>query len=173
VLGVLVAYLFRYRSDLASRLERSPAASWLLAGTSLTCMLVLSTASTPLDIPYFQFGNAWPDWLRPATLALGRYCFSLAFACLIWLSLGRSSAGRALGGLLSARLFYPIAQLSYGVYLFHPLVIESFPRPQPSYASVGALFVKSAVLTYAVALVVHLAVERPFMNLRKVWRRAA
>jgi peptidoglycan/LPS O-acetylase OafA/YrhL len=173
VLGVIVAYVFRQRADLTSRIERSPALSWLLAGGALACMLGLSTAGTPLDIPYFQLENTWPTWLRPAALALGRYLFSLAFACLILLSLGRSSAGRVLGRLLSPRPFYPIAQLSYGVYLFHPLVIESFPRPEPTYASVGGLFVKSAVLTYALALVVHLAVERPFMNLRKVWRRAA
>jgi peptidoglycan/LPS O-acetylase OafA/YrhL len=136
-------------------------------------MLVLSTASAPLDIPYFQFANTWPAWLRPAVIALGRYVFSLAFACFMLLVLGRSSPGRVLSRLIWPRPFYPLAQLSYGVYLFHPLVIERFPRPEPTYASVGTLFVKAAFCTYAVALVVHLAVERPFMNLRKVWQRAA
>ena len=173
VLGVLVAYVVRYRPDLTRRLETSPALSWLCAGAAFACMLGLSTAATPLDIPFFQIGDSWPEWLRPAALALGRYVFSLAFACLILLALGQSSAGRVLGGLLSVRLFYPVAQLSYGAYLFHPLVIEWLAPPEPTYASVGALFVKAAVLTYAVALLVHLAVERPCMNLRHVWQRAA
>ena len=172
VLGVLVAHIFRYRSDLMQRLERSAALSWFFASAALACMLVLATPSTPLDIPFFQIGDTWPDWLRPAALALGRYAFSLAFACLILLTLGRSSAGRVLGRLSSVRWFYPVAQLSYGAYLFHPLVIESLPQPEATYASVGALFVKAALLTYAIAFVVHLAVERPFMNLRRVWQQA-
>jgi peptidoglycan/LPS O-acetylase OafA/YrhL len=173
VLGVLVAYIFRYRSDLMQRLERSPALSWFCACAALACMLGLSLPSTPLDIPFFQIGDSWPDWLRPAALALGRYLFSLAFACLILLVLGRSSAGRALGRVASARWFYPVAQLSYGAYLFHPLVIELFPRPRATYASVGSLFVEASLVTYVVAFVVHLAVERPCKNLRHVWRRAA
>jgi peptidoglycan/LPS O-acetylase OafA/YrhL len=172
VLGVLVAYVFRYRSDLLQHLERSAGLSWLCAGASLSCMLLLSLPSTPLDIPFFQLGDTWPEWLRPAALALGRYLFSLAFACLILLTLSRSSAGRAFARILSVRWFYPLAQLSYGAYLFHPLVIESFPQPEATYASVGALFVKASLLTYALALIVHLAVERPFMNLRRVWQRA-
>lgn len=170
VLGVLVAHIFRYRSDFTGRLERSPGFSWFCAGTAVACMLVFSTASTPLDIPFFQMADTWPQWLRPAALALGRYVFAAAFACLILLALGRSSAGKFIGRALSPRAFYPIAQLSYGVYLLHPLVIECFPTPAATYASVGSLFLKATVLTYALALLVHLAVERPFMNLRGLWR---
>jgi peptidoglycan/LPS O-acetylase OafA/YrhL len=81
------------------------------------------------------------------------------------------------GGLvrpLSHPLFRVWATLSYGMYLFHIPVIEALGMPlviEPSYARAPVLawlagFVLCVVMTTLVALVMHLAVERPMLLLR-------
>jgi peptidoglycan/LPS O-acetylase OafA/YrhL len=86
---------------------------------------------------------------------------------LLFLMLGSSRLGRWLGAPLSLRLWYPFAQLSYAAYLFHPLVIRSLGRPSSlDYTSLARVFIEACALTYALAVVIHLALERPCMNLR-------
>lgn len=167
VCGVFVAYLWHERPELLRGIEGSPRLSAGLAAGSLLCIGVLFAPSAPTDIPYFQFGNTWPDWLLPAGVALNRYLFAVAFSVLLLLMLGSSRLGRWLGAPLALRVWYPFAQLSYAAYLFHPLVIRNLPRPGSlDYAALAWIFVEACVLTYALAFAVHLAVERPCMNLR-------
>jgi len=73
--------------------------------------------------------------------------------------------------LLSARALYPIAQLAYAAYLLNPFVAIATHRAlrdrltDPATA-MAVLLPLDAVLTFACAAVLHLAVERPFMRLR-------
>jgi peptidoglycan/LPS O-acetylase OafA/YrhL len=172
--GVFVAYLLQHRPKLLATLDRSPRATLALTLGSLACIALVCLPDAPSDMPFFQFGHAWPAWLVPSALALNRVAFALAFSCLMTLMLGTSKLGRLLGSGLSFGLWYPFAQLSYAAYLFHPLVIQALPRPSSiTYSSLSLLFAETCALTYAVALLVHLAVERPCMNLRRAWRPAA
>jgi peptidoglycan/LPS O-acetylase OafA/YrhL len=165
--GVYIAYLKHYDPRPIEWLERSPRAALLLFALALGVIALLFTPTAPLDIQQFQFGNSWPVWLLPAAVALNRYAFAVAFSCLTVLMLSSSLMGRWFGRALGLPVWFPLAQLSYAAYLFHPMIIEALPRPaSASYGDMALFFVQTCALTYLVALGVYLAVERPFLNLR-------
>jgi peptidoglycan/LPS O-acetylase OafA/YrhL len=169
IFGVFAAYLWEYAPQSLARLDRSPRAALLLTLAALGVICLLCARGAPIDIPIFQFGNAWPDWLQPAGLALNRYGVSLAFTCLMVLMLGSSAIGKLLARGFALRIWYPLAQLSYAAYLFHPLVIRMPEGMAVSYGSLALYFLKTCALTYVTAIAVHLCLERPFMNLRAPW----
>jgi peptidoglycan/LPS O-acetylase OafA/YrhL len=71
---------------------------------------------------------------------------------------------------LSLRVWYPLAQLSYGAYLLHPLIIERvylrWPPAAPSPVVAIGYFVAFVVATLAAAVPLYLLVEAPGMRLR-------
>lgn len=105
------------------------------------------------------------------SLALDSYVFAAAVGYLVLVSRARSGVGRAIAKGLGARVLYPIAQLAYATYLFHPICIAPLlPRLGFDLASPYLSFARSVsasfVVSFAAALVVHLFVELPFMKLR-------
>jgi peptidoglycan/LPS O-acetylase OafA/YrhL len=104
-------------------------------------------------------------------LATFRTCFSAAAAYLLLFSASAHRAGRAVGGFLGRRFWYPIAQLSYSVYLLHPIVIItafSVVSPENLPARQALLFygLVDLGLSLLAATLLYLLIERPFMNLR-------
>src|SRR5450432_2582229 len=170
VCGVFIAYLHEHYPRPLRWLDGSPRAALSIAAAAIAVILFLSAPGTPIDIPTFQFGNTWPEWALPAGIALNRYAVTLAFSCLMVLMLGSTATGKLLARGFALRIWYPFAQLSYAAYLFHPIVVLRMPQlTTVNYGSMAAFFFKVSALTYAISVVVHLAVERPFMNLRALW----
>jgi peptidoglycan/LPS O-acetylase OafA/YrhL len=169
--GVIAAYLYHHHNAI-QYLERSRlrAAVGLLLAFSWLIVVVVPPVRTP-D----------PHW-TPTTafwyLTLDRYLFSAAIAYLLLISLCSAGPGRVLGAALSARLWYPIAQLSYSTYLVHLIAITACYRYllNPAELSYPAMLWDLLVCLAAsllAALVVYLAIERPFMGLRALLRGAS
>src|SRR5581483_4469017 len=147
----------------------------LLAGVGL-CLALMSAPVYRPDAPLgrsFLLGYA----------VLHRNVWSIGvgaglLACLY----PRGPSSRAAARVLGARVFYPVAQLSYCTYLFHlGLVVASYGvvskllhpdvAPRQALASFAlpelALTMALTVLTsFAFGALVYLLVERPFINLR-------
>ncbi|MBV1922258.1 MAG: hypothetical protein KUG73_16390, partial [Pseudomonadales bacterium] len=79
------------------------------------------------------------------------------------------------------RFWYPLAQLSYSMYLVHVVAISvvcsivlaeikvnaALYVGWSTYEIVGVVFAASAFATIFVAVVIYLLIERPIMNLRR------
>jgi len=84
--------------------------------------------------------------------------------------------GSLLAKSLSSRFLFPIAQLSYSAYLIHPFIIIPVSRYLTPYFfayldNIYYVFVLNSVialvLIYLLSLVLHVFVEKPFMEMRK------
>ncbi|HEX3346147.1 MAG TPA: hypothetical protein VHS09_16300, partial [Polyangiaceae bacterium] len=88
------------------------------------------------------------------------------------LSISTHPVGRALGRALSSRVLYPFSQLAYSAYLLNPLVTNFADHTLAPFVWLGkaqpmTLFLPAdVVLTFVAAAVMHVLVERPFMELR-------
>ena len=105
-------------------------------------------------------------------MATFRTVFGCAVAYGILLSLSTHPAGRFLGGALSSRVLYPFSQLAYSAYLLNPIVTNFVDHTLAPLVWLGKaepmpLFLPFDVgLTFLAAAVMHVFVERPFMELR-------
>ena len=164
--GVIAAYLYHHHNAV-DYLERSRPLAYvglLLAGVCLIAIVVPRVRSPDAH---------WAPIAEVLYLALDRYLFSAAIAYLLLLSLCATGPGRVLGATLSARLWYPIAQLSYSTYLVHPIVITACYRylldPVPlSYPAMLRDLLVAVTISLLTSLVVYLAIERPILGLRSL-----
>ncbi|MBX3188944.1 MAG: acyltransferase [Labilithrix sp.] len=109
--------------------------------------------------------------LEIAYLASYRAVFGCAIAYVILFVLSGHPLGERVGRVLSARALYPVAQLAYAAYLLNPFVAmwthRTFSaRLTSAGAAMALLLPLDLALTFGFATVLHLIVERPFMELR-------
>jgi peptidoglycan/LPS O-acetylase OafA/YrhL len=160
--GVSAAYVLR-----SPRAMEALARSRFVPALGLVAALAFAVAATTWEL----FANA-PRGLEVAYLATFRTVFGASVAYVAVLSLSQHPVGRALGRLLSARALYPIAQLSYAAYLLNPVVTQLVHRamaPMIHDGGVHAIALLAPIdlaATFAGATLLHLLVERPFMQLR-------
>ena len=161
VAGVAAAYVFR-----------SPRAMEALARGALPAVgLAIALAAAATCTHWQSFQDA-PRVVQVAYLASFRVLFGVAVAYVMLFALSRHPVGRALGRVLSWRGLHPFAQLAYSAYLLNPIVATKMhrvlaPTVATSHASPMAFYVPvDFALTFLGATVLHLAVERPFMELR-------
>jgi peptidoglycan/LPS O-acetylase OafA/YrhL len=110
-----------------------------------------------------ELSGAFPVLFQFPLLAWGTACFVVH---------GVSCQGIAVR-LLSLRALYPVARVSYGMYLVHPLVMLSLLagpfRPILSLEEKGwlllVLYVTTAVLSWLIAAVLFVIFERPLLDL--------
>jgi peptidoglycan/LPS O-acetylase OafA/YrhL len=159
--GVTAAYL--YRAGASDALAR--ARGWATAG--FVVALVVGAASTHWPIA----ANA-PRGLEVAYMATFRTVFGVAVAYVILLSLAAHPAGRVLARALSSRVLYPFSQLAYSAYLLNPIVTNVVDHALAPAVWLGKAEPMPLFLpfdfggTFLAAGVLHVLVERPFMNLR-------
>ena len=125
------------------------------------------SASTFFDgIPYLA-RELWGTFFQDA--------FSLATMFLILAAMHCPALlGGSLRRLLSWQGFYPIAQLSYSIYLMHEMLFTwLFPKTSPllvphfgNYGSMAVNAVLGLTLTLAIASALYVALERPCMRVR-------
>jgi peptidoglycan/LPS O-acetylase OafA/YrhL len=148
------------------------------AGWKATAMLLLSlgVAAYATHWPLVEFA---PRAVEVAFLAGFRAAFGLAMAFVLLLSVSQHALGLAIGRFLSATAFIPVAHLSYAAYLVNPLVAMTLHPVLARWALSAqipplALFwpIDTAV-TLAVALPLHVLIERPIMSLRPLARSRA
>lgn len=109
-----------------------------------------------------------------------RNLFSGALTYLILLCVEKSYMSRVLNFIFAARFWYPLAQLSYSMYLLHVLPIvamvslginamQQYPEryDYTHWEAMCILTLYSTGLTILGAVIFYLLIERPIMNLRK------
>jgi len=96
--------------------------------------------------------------------------FAAAMAFIVYLAVLRCGPTRNFFRFLEHRVWFPIAQLSYGVYLVHLLIIKlvysTMPPTNPSAPTVALMWLGFVVAALALAVPLFIFVEAPFMRLR-------
>jgi peptidoglycan/LPS O-acetylase OafA/YrhL len=162
LMGVAAAYIYRTRAAMEA-LARGGflpvfglVAALAVAAVSMHWPLVVD-APRPVEVAY---------------LALFRTTFGAAVAYVLLLAVSQHPLGRALGRVLSSRVLYPFGQLAYSAYLLNPIVAMLVHRQLAPLVWLGkaspmaAFLAADVVATFVAAAVMHLLVERPFMELR-------
>jgi len=128
---------------------------------------------------YIIFGTygseSWVTWENSFYLGLTRTAWGicLAFFCLTFF-LGY---GGILRRILSASVFDPLAKLSFGAYLVHPIIMWFFFFAQQDYVFYSDqtyyyLFVSFLILSFLISTLCYLLVEKPIMNLEPMVLRS-
>ncbi|XP_033120065.1 nose resistant to fluoxetine protein 6-like isoform X2 [Anneissia japonica] len=116
-------------------------------------------------------GHQVPQGVAVFYNTVARFSWSLAVAWVAFACI--TGYGGFANTILSWGVWSPLGRLTYGAYLFHPLVLygiiltwkTEFHLTISNYAN---LFIAGMVLSYAVAFVMSLLVEGPFMALEKL-----
>lgn len=124
--------------------------------------------------------DAWPS-LTLLYQVFSRNLFSASVAFLALAAMENRSFARPFTLFFSLRFWYPLAQLSYSMYLCHlfPIVIlvKLAVHATASQAGIAAdpwpamwtLSFVSMIVTIGIAVPIYLLVERPIMNLREIF----
>jgi peptidoglycan/LPS O-acetylase OafA/YrhL len=171
--GVIGAYFSLYHKERMSSFFASAVRSNVIGVASLVTFWLVATMS---------FGADWfircPKLLAQTIHSHHRDIFSIAVIFIILIAIhGRGFLARLLKSMLSTRLLFPIAQLSYSVYLLHEMfMLWMFPKTTPWLTdTVGltpssVLFVNGVavtILTFSVSSFLYVTVELPCMEFRK------
>jgi hypothetical protein len=135
-----------------------------------TCGLVVAVVVAAVCGEWDFFSNT-PRWMQVSYMATYHTVFGACWAYILLITISEHRVGKMLGRFLGARAWYPIAQLAYSAYLLNPLIADQ------TNSSLAPLFTSPAkiyflafpfelLLTLAGAAVIHVFVERPFMQLR-------
>ena len=173
VSGTIAAYVFMHYQPTLAALRAN---KWLFNGINLAALAFIAYA---LGInPYSENGSvAASRW----HLIVDRNLFGIALSWVLVAVHGPAGLLRPLKAFLEWKVWYPIAQLSYTMYLFHYIIVifvmsnllgnlkhfgligngQTFP-----YEWMLVAYVAVVILTLIPATILHLLVEKPFMQLR-------
>jgi peptidoglycan/LPS O-acetylase OafA/YrhL len=152
--GLVVAYLYVYhRAAFESAARRAGALLPLAGAVAIAAVWIYGSPLLPGAFPVL--------WQFPL-LAWGSACFVVH---------GIATQG-AVAKLFSLRFWYPIARVSYGMYLVHPLVLFGLLagafRPilvqQERGFLLVPLYLATVALSWLVAALLFVAIERPLLD---------
>lgn len=168
--GATGAYLNTY---FAPQLKSFFAHTARVTVISVVCLAIL------VHIAYTSMGSVFFDRIPYLARELWWTCMHDAFSLsAIFLILGAIHTPRLFGGLLARFLswkgFYPIAQISYSVYLVHEMIFMwLFPTLAPVFAprfgAWGAMAAAGAIgllIVFSLAAFLYVLIERPCMRMR-------
>ena len=121
--------------------------------------------------------NCGSMWSASQTLwytVLSRVVWSTGVCTIMYLSIGRRASGNWVAAVLSWKCWVPLSQLSFAVYLIHPVVIfvwQLGDREKEIFRleTFAMNWISVSVVSYAVALGAVLVVELPFAAMWKLW----
>jgi len=182
VVGVALAWAHLHHGGRLRRFFARPFASEaaLLAGAA-ACVTLLCV---PIFRPDSESGPALSPAFIFAYAVLHRNVWAVGVGLGLLASLyPKGPLSRAGASILGARVWYPVAQLSYCTYLFHlGFVMVSYlavaklfhagvdPRQALaafSLPDLGLALAFTAAMSFAFGAIIYLLVERPFLNLRR------
>jgi peptidoglycan/LPS O-acetylase OafA/YrhL len=117
-------------------------------------------------------GSLWSPSLTFWYTALSRTVWTVGVGVVMHLCLGRSRGGNLVSSILSWKCWTPLSQLSFGVYLIHPIVIfvwQLADREKQVFRllTFGMDYLSVCVVSYVAALAAALLVEFPCAALWK------
>lgn len=136
---------------------------WGAAASVPLLLFIVGVATDAMRGP-----DAWGPAVSVLYIALSRPAWAAAWALIscacahgAWPSLNRFFAWPG---------FSPLARLTYGCYLWHPVVVKTLASRQPEYYTYDVTlllsrWVMNTVVAYGLALILFLLVERPCLTL--------
>ena len=121
------------------------------------------------ELPFINdCGSTWNPWMTFLFTAFSRAVWSICIAIIMHLCLERR--GGAVGTFLSWRIWTPLAKLSFGAYLIHPIVIYVWQlggREKITFSLFSFLmdFTSVSVVSFVFSAVAALLIEFPFSSL--------
>lgn len=173
ICGIYISYLLAYQHDKITVLLNNRVVMAALNLLFLACMLFL------VFLPVSDPGIIWPQAFKDFYIIANRNIYSMCLAWIILLCVNKDASIRWLNSFLSFRLWYPLAQLSYSMYIFHIVVISflmfgvRFLTDQ-NYLSVEQITpafmlgfcLLALILNFVFCIFTYVFIEKPFMNLR-------
>lgn len=167
--GIFVAYFHVfYGEQLRVVFHRYRRLVGLLTLVSL--ITVLFVLSVPVNNQQAYFSEFWGALYYVGYRNLFTVAVGVILLATLYCNVGLSGF---LATCLSSRILYPVGQLAYSTYLFHPFVIGGIYTgifqltPQlPTVQKIALATVIGVPMSLVVAGLVYLFVERPFMNMR-------
>ena len=153
--------------------SRRPALSPTATATFLSAAGVALLACVFVPLSDYRDAESWPPWANGLFLAFSRPLWATALGVITTAcALGRLPR---LNAFLSSPLWTPLARLTFGAYLMHPVVIKWLAGTATAsyhfsmhYIASCALF--NAACAFSLAAVMWLVVERPVMNIESALR---
>lgn len=163
LIGVIVAYLVVY----TPAIERLDRRKWL--GRLMVLICIMGVVSYLFFTP--GTGILKVSHGLALLLAAYRYFFNLFIAGIILYCFTTEGKLSWISKVLSAKFWFPFAQLSYSAYLIHPIIvlisIGFFYREGiPGRMEMGAIMLGLIFIVFLTAIMIFLLVEKPFMNIR-------
>jgi peptidoglycan/LPS O-acetylase OafA/YrhL len=177
LMGVILGYLHVYHAERVR--------DWLARHRHLGHGLLLGIVALGVYVllyPDAYIPSSDPRYRMPRYflyVAMGNNLFGLAVAAILFYALYGDGAGAWIRKILSARFWYPIAQTSYSIYLFHiPFVFVAFllvyGRGKLAAVSVWQVFATAGVglgLAFVFGIVTYLLIERPAIRYARGLRK--
>jgi peptidoglycan/LPS O-acetylase OafA/YrhL len=170
--GVIGAYLMVFHRE---RVQRFFARQGLVDWLSLASIVVIISAGyVALSSPLF---TEIPLAARTLYYSHHRDVFSLAVMFLVLAAMHSAGVvGRQVRRFLSWRVLFPIAQVSYSLYLVHEMfMLWLFPKTARlfgptlgAHTTMGVASVIAVVMSFAGATILYLLVEQPSMRARSL-----
>lgn len=170
ILGLVAAYAdLNYREKLQEFFTRQPV---YYAG-----MILLALGLIYWSVSYQNYNlSSSADFSSQAHLwhtILERNIFALGFVILMMAAIYQVGPGKVFYRFFSLKLFVPIAQTSYSLYLFHPgfifigfiLVKGDGKYSSLSLLETGQVFGLALGMAFIFAIITFVFIERPFMQL--------
>lgn len=144
----------------------------------LLMLLSLGTIASVVYVDFINFQHHWADAkgdfsdeANAAYQSLGRLGFAFAISLLTILCV--THHGGLANKFLTISIWEPLGKLTYGVYLVHPIVIRAYYYQKTvlfhfDVFEQAMVFIAVTVLSYTVAMILHVVVELPFANLTKL-----
>lgn len=173
ICGIFIAYSHHYHKSTVTR---------LLNNTKLTAFLNLIFLSSFVAIVWMpvmstdiHFSQGFKDFF----IIANRNIYSLCLGWIILLCIHKHNSLRWLNRFLSLKLWYPFAQLSYSMYIFHIIFISGLmfkvrwlvdhqyiQADQVSFYFLLGFSMFALLMTFTFSIFTYIGIEKPFMNMR-------
>ncbi len=177
VLGILAAHGYLYHSQ--AIIQWAQEKPHLLIALNV---VVMATLIFFMHFPFMATGFSEPSWGQRFYLIFNRTLFSAAFTWFVLAACLQISCCRWLAKFYSLRVWHPLGQLTYSMYIIHCFfsvpTVRHFTRlyrkdnlPMMEYfmQTVSISVVCALVITVVSSLLLWLMVEKPFLNLRELF----
>jgi len=174
LVGVVAAWIlddWEQRGITRESCLRRPADGMRRFGAACLALLMAGVLLFLIFIPFTDFGddkNDWNDFVSILYLDFGRILWAVCWATITILCYYGYLP--FVDGFLSKPFWTPLARLTYGAYLLHPLVIKLGAGTALQYYTFSGLelayrHLSNAVFAYSGAVLLWVLVERPVMTL--------
>ena len=176
-IGMLVAYLHYYfQKPIQAFFQRHLIINGLLVVLGFS--LIVGALCLPIENKYHSFYANFNPLINFWFLVIDRYVYTIGLSILLIIALCPAGLGRTVDWILSWKVWHPVAQLIFPIYLFHfpfiviGAVLTFWTIDRDAITTVAtwqvfAIFFWTVVLTMGFATLVHLYIEKPFINMRE------